>query len=51
VRALLLGVTLLIPLGLAGYVAQTESSGSIKALGGLVALTTAMLMAGYVSRR
>jgi hypothetical protein len=50
-RALLLGVTLLIPLGLAGYVAQTESSGWIKALGGLVALTTAMLVAGYVSRR
>jgi hypothetical protein len=50
-RALLLGVTLLIPLGLAGYVAQTESSGWIKALGGLVALTTAMLLAGYVSRR
>jgi hypothetical protein len=50
-RALLLGVTLLIPLGLAGYVAQTESSGWIKALGGLLALTTAMLLAGYVSRR
>jgi hypothetical protein len=50
-RALLLGVTLLIPLGLAGYVAQTESSGLIKALGGLVALTTAMLLAGYVRRR
>jgi hypothetical protein len=51
VRAFLLGVTLLIPLGLAGYVAQTESSGWIKALGGLLALTTAMLLAGYVSRR
>jgi len=51
VRALLLGVTLLIPLGLAGYVAQTESSGWIKALGGLAALTTAMVLAGYVSRR
>jgi hypothetical protein len=50
-RALLLGVTLLIPLGLAGYVAQTESSGWIKALGGLLALTTAMLLAGYVRRR
>jgi hypothetical protein len=50
-RALLLGVTLLIPLGLAGYVAQTESSGWIKALGGLLALTTAMLLAGYVKRR
>jgi hypothetical protein len=51
VRALLLGITLLIPLGLAGYVAQTESSGWIKAIGGLAALTTAMLLAGYVSRR
>jgi len=51
VRALLLGVTLLIPLGLAGYVAQTGSSGWIKALGGLLALTTAMLLAGYVRRR
>jgi hypothetical protein len=51
VRALLLGVTLLIPLGLAGYVTQTESSGWIKALGGLVALTTAMLLAGYMRRR
>jgi hypothetical protein len=50
-RAFLLGVTLLIPLGLAGYVAQTESSGWIKALGGLLALTTAMLLAGYVRRR
>jgi hypothetical protein len=50
-RALLLGVTLLIPLGLAGYVAQTGSSGWIKALGGLAALTTALLLAGYVSRR
>jgi hypothetical protein len=51
VRTLLLGVTLLFPLGLAGYVAQTGSSGPIKALGGLAALTTAMLLAGYVSRR
>jgi hypothetical protein len=51
VRALLLGVTLLFPLGLAGYVAQTESSGWIKALGGLAALSTALLLAGYVSRR
>lgn len=51
VRALLLGVTLLFPLGLAGYVAQTESSGWIKALGGLAALSTALLLAGYVRRR
>jgi hypothetical protein len=51
VRAVLLAVTLLIPFGLAGYVAQTGSSGWIKALGGLVALTTVMLMAGYVNRR
>jgi hypothetical protein len=51
VRALLLGVTLLVPLGLAGYVAQTGSAGLIKALGGLAALTTAMLLAGYVGRR
>jgi hypothetical protein len=50
-RALLLAVTLLIPLGLAGYVAQTGSAGWIKALGGLLALTTAMLLAGYVRRR
>lgn len=51
VRALLIGVTLLFPLGLAGYVAQTESSGWIKALGGLAALSTALLLAGYVRRR
>jgi hypothetical protein len=51
VRVVLLGVTLLIPLGLAGYVAQSGSSGWIKALGGLVALTTVLLMAGNVNRR
>jgi hypothetical protein len=43
--------SMLIPFGLAGYVAQTGSSGWIKALGGLAALTTAMLLAGYASRR
>jgi hypothetical protein len=50
-RAVLLGVSLLVPFGLAGYVAQTGTSGWIKALGGLVALTTVLLMAGYVRRR
>jgi hypothetical protein len=50
-RTVLLGITVLIPLGLAGYVAQTGSSGWLKVVVGFVALATVLVMAGSVSRR
>jgi hypothetical protein len=45
-RVVLLGITVLIPIGLAGYVAQTESSGWLKVVAGFVALATALALAG-----
>lgn len=50
-RTLLVAISVLIPLGLAGYVSETGSSGWLKVVAGLAALVTALLLAGIVSRR
>ena len=50
-RAVLLGITILIPIGLAGYVAEAESSGWLKVAVGFVALATALALAAKASRR
>jgi hypothetical protein len=50
-RTVLLGISVLIPLGLAGYVSQTGSSGWLKVMAGFAALATVLVMAGSVSRR
>lgn len=50
-RAGLLGITVLLPLGLAGYVAETGSSGWLKVVAGFLALITTLVLAGIASRR